>query len=94
MAEILYVCSVFLFFAYSVLWVCVMINDMRFFSTDGEIDGYEHFEIRIERTAAGLGLSIAGGLGSTPFKGDDQGIFISRITDGGPADLADLRVSW
>lgn len=62
---------------------------------DGEpdSDGYEHFEMKIERTAAGLGLSIAGGLGSTPFKGDDQGIFISRITDGGPADLADLRVS-
>ncbi|XP_065213379.1 protein lap4 [Planococcus citri] len=60
--------------------------------TDGEFDGFEHFEIRIERTSAGLGLSIAGGLGSTPFKGDDQGIFISRITEGGPADLADLRV--
>lgn len=49
-------------------------------------------EIKIDRTNAGLGLSIAGGLGSTPFRGDDQGIFISRITDGGPADLADLRV--
>lgn len=60
---------------------------------DGEFDGFEHFEIKIERTSAGLGLSIAGGLGSTPFKGDDQGIFISRITEGGPADLADLRVS-
>lgn len=49
-------------------------------------------DIKIDRTNAGLGLSIAGGLGSTPFRGDDQGIFISRITDGGPADLADLRV--
>lgn len=53
----------------------------------------EHFEITIERTANGLGLSIAGGHGSTPYVGDDQGIFISRITEGGPADLADLRVS-
>lgn len=52
----------------------------------------EQYEIQIERTAAGLGLSIAGGRGSTPFKGDDEGIFISRVTEGGPADLADLRV--
>ena len=52
----------------------------------------EQLEIHIERTAAGLGLSIAGGRGSTPFKGDDEGIFISRVSEGGPADLADLRV--
>jgi len=38
-------------------------------------------------------LSIAGGRGSTPFKGDDEGIFISRITEGGPADLAGLKVA-
>lgn len=63
---------------------------------DGETDAeeMEHFEIKIERTSTGLGLSIAGGHGSTPFRGDDQGIFISRITEGGPADLADLRVSF
>ncbi|KAE8739367.1 hypothetical protein FOCC_FOCC015138 [Frankliniella occidentalis] len=52
----------------------------------------EQYNIHIERTSAGLGLSIAGGLGSTPFKGDDEGIFISRVTEGGPADLAGLRV--
>ncbi|XP_065721773.2 uncharacterized protein scrib isoform X25 [Drosophila suzukii] len=52
----------------------------------------EQYEIHIERTAAGLGLSIAGGKGSTPFKGDDDGIFISRVTEAGPADLAGLRV--
>lgn len=39
-----------------------------------------------------MGLSIAGGRGSTPFKGDDEGIFISRVTEGGPADYAGLRV--
>lgn len=38
-------------------------------------------------------MSIAGGRGSTPFKGDDEGIFISRITEGGPADLAGLKVA-
>jgi protein scribble len=52
----------------------------------------ERLEIHIERTSAGLGLSIAGGRGSTPYKGDDEGIFISRVTEGGPADLAGLRV--
>ncbi|KAF2904406.1 hypothetical protein ILUMI_01771 [Ignelater luminosus] len=52
----------------------------------------EKYEIHIERSRAGLGLSIAGGRGSTPFKGDDEGIFISRVTEGGPADLAGLRV--
>ena len=44
------------------------------------------------RDATGLGLSIAGGKGSTPYKGDDEGIFISRITDGGPAEKAGLKV--
>lgn len=52
----------------------------------------ETYEIHIERTSAGLGLSIAGGRGSTPFKGNDEGIFISRVTEGGPADLAGLKV--
>lgn len=52
----------------------------------------ESYEIHIERTSAGLGLSIAGGRGSTPFKGDDEGIFISRVTENGPADLAGLKV--
>lgn len=52
----------------------------------------EVYEIHIERTSAGLGLSIAGGKGSTPFKGNDDGIFISRVTEGGPADLAGLKV--
>uniref|UniRef100_A0A182MSE2 PDZ domain-containing protein n=1 Tax=Anopheles culicifacies TaxID=139723 RepID=A0A182MSE2_9DIPT len=52
----------------------------------------ERLEIHIERTSAGLGLSIAGGRGSTPFKGDDEGIFISRVTERGPADMAGLKV--
>nr|XP_034828453.1 protein lap4-like isoform X7 [Maniola hyperantus] len=49
-------------------------------------------EVRIARAAGGLGLSIAGGRGSTPYIGDDDGIFISRVTPSGPAYLAGLRV--
>ncbi|XP_050533577.1 protein lap4-like isoform X2 [Daktulosphaira vitifoliae] len=60
---------------------------------DGEMVGKEELmEVRIERTSAGLGLSIAGGRNSTPFKGNDEGIFVSRLTPDGPADLAGLRV--
>ena len=53
----------------------------------------EVLEISFCRADKGLGLSIAGGLGSTPFKGDDEGVFISRVTPGGPADEAGLRVN-
>ncbi|VVC92563.1 unnamed protein product [Leptidea sinapis] len=49
-------------------------------------------EVRIARAAGGLGLSIAGGRGSTPYVGDDEGIFISRVTPNGPAYMAGLRV--
>ena len=45
-----------------------------------------------QRAASGLGLSIAGGRGSTPFRGEDQDVFISKVLDGGPADLAGLKV--
>jgi protein scribble len=47
--------------------------------------------IHFERADKGLGLSIAGGLGSTPYKDNDEGIFISRVTAGGPADIAGLK---
>ncbi|XP_076348161.1 uncharacterized protein LOC143245792 [Tachypleus tridentatus] len=46
----------------------------------------------LRRSSAGLGLSIAGGKGSTPYKGEDEGIFISRITDGGPAHQSGLKI--
>uniref|UniRef100_A0A7E5A261 PDZ domain-containing protein n=1 Tax=Panagrellus redivivus TaxID=6233 RepID=A0A7E5A261_PANRE len=50
-------------------------------------------QIVIRRSAnAGLGLSIAGGLESTPFVGNDTGLFVSKLTPGGAAELAGLRV--
>ncbi|MCP9263109.1 Leucine-rich repeat-containing protein 1 [Dirofilaria immitis] len=55
--------------------------------------GVEILNIKINRDAnGGLGLSIAGGLESTPYKDDDTGLFVSKLTDGGPAMIAGLRV--
>ncbi|XP_061463257.1 protein scribble homolog isoform X4 [Rhineura floridana] len=48
--------------------------------------------LSIVRQTGGLGISIAGGKGSTPYKGDDEGIFISRVSDEGPAAHAGVRV--
>ncbi|KAJ1362447.1 hypothetical protein KIN20_021990 [Parelaphostrongylus tenuis] len=51
-------------------------------------------KISIVRDANGhLGLSIAGGLGSTPFVEGDCSLFVSRVTPDGPASLAGLRVN-
>merc|ERR1719312_352519 len=50
----------------------------------------QEVRIEFERGGKGLGLSIAGGLGSTPYKLNDEGIFISRVTPGGPARVAGL----
>ena len=49
-------------------------------------------ELVINREGGGLGLSIAGGKGSTPFVEDDDSIFISRITPNGAACNAGIRV--
>uniref|UniRef100_A0A3Q3B1Y4 Protein scribble homolog n=1 Tax=Kryptolebias marmoratus TaxID=37003 RepID=A0A3Q3B1Y4_KRYMA len=46
----------------------------------------------IVRQTGGLGISIAGGKGSTPYKGDDEGIFISRVSEEGPAARAGVKV--
>ncbi|OZC05277.1 hypothetical protein X798_07713 [Onchocerca flexuosa] len=55
--------------------------------------GVEILNIKIHRDInGGLGLSIAGGLESTPYKDDDTGLFVSKLTDGGPAMNAGLRV--
>ncbi|KAM8966326.1 protein scribble homolog [Pelodytes ibericus] len=52
----------------------------------------EELTLTILRQTGGLGISIAGGKGSTPYKGDDEGIFISRVAEEGPAALAGVRV--
>ena len=37
------------------------------------------------RDSSGLGFSIAGGQGATPFKDTSESIFVSKITEGGTA---------
>ena len=63
---------------------------MIIFSFLGPLPILRQIDIRFERGDKGLGLSIAGGLGSTPYKPNDEGIFISRVTPGGPAAIAGL----
>lgn len=49
--------------------------------------------VTLERApGGGLGLSIAGGVGSVPFRGLDQGIFVSRLAPGGLAETSGLKV--
>ncbi|XP_071340938.1 protein scribble homolog isoform X18 [Trachinotus anak] len=52
----------------------------------------EEHTLNILRQTGGLGISIAGGKGSTPYKGDDEGIFISRVSEEGPAARAGVKV--
>ncbi|XP_056104385.1 protein scribble homolog isoform X15 [Rhinichthys klamathensis goyatoka] len=52
----------------------------------------EELNLSILRQTGGLGISIAGGKGSTPYKGDDEGIFISRVAEEGPAARAGVKV--
>ncbi|XP_042748388.1 protein scribble homolog isoform X5 [Lagopus leucura] len=45
----------------------------------------ERYSTCLMRNEKGLGFSIAGGKGSTPYRAGDTGIFISRIAEGGAA---------
>jgi len=42
---------------------------------------------KLRRTDQGMGFSIAGGMGSTPFQDNDPGIFVSKVVEGGQADV-------
>lgn len=41
----------------------------------------------------GLGLSIAGGKDTPPFKDNDEGIFVSRVTRDGPTEAAGVKTN-
>ena len=58
-----------------------------------ECKSYVHqVHLTIHRQGGGLGLSIAGGKASTPYIGDDESIFISRVTEEGAAERAGILV--
>lgn len=40
----------------------------------------------------GLGLTVAGGLGSQPYRDQEPGIFVARVVPGGAADAAGLKL--
>ncbi|XP_029376248.1 protein scribble homolog [Echeneis naucrates] len=49
-------------------------------------------QIKVSGQRGSLGISIAGGKGSLPYKDHDEGIFISRVTKGGPSEKAGVHV--
>ncbi|XP_028845143.1 protein scribble homolog [Denticeps clupeoides] len=49
-------------------------------------------QIKVCGQRGSLGISIAGGKGSLPYKETDEGIFISRVSKGGPAEKAGVHV--
>lgn len=54
------------------------------------ISSLQIINISIVRNELGLGLSIAGGVGSSPYKEDDAAIFISKVMRNGAAHMAGL----
>ncbi|XP_034538641.1 protein scribble homolog [Notolabrus celidotus] len=49
-------------------------------------------QIKVSGQRGSLGFSIAGGRGSLPYKDNDEGIFISRVTKGGASEKAGVHV--
>ncbi|KAJ8248091.1 hypothetical protein GJAV_G00238210 [Gymnothorax javanicus] len=49
-------------------------------------------QVKIYGQRGGLGISIAGGRGSLPYKEHDEGVFISRVAKGGPAEKAGIHI--
>lgn len=43
-------------------------------------------ETTLHKDGGGLGFSIAGGKGSLPYKGNDESVYISKLTPGGAAE--------
>ncbi|XP_013860481.1 protein scribble homolog [Austrofundulus limnaeus] len=52
----------------------------------------DELQIKLVGQSGRLGISIAGGKGSLPYKDHDEGIFISRVAKGGPSEKAGIHV--
>lgn len=62
---------------------------------DDPSSGWQVMDIVVRRAdhhKPGLGLSIAGGKDTPPFKDNDEGIFVSKVTRGGPAEAAGVKM--
>ncbi|AWP14114.1 putative leucine-rich repeat-containing protein 1 isoform 2 [Scophthalmus maximus] len=57
-----------------------------------EIEQPEELKIKVSGQRGSLGISIAGGKGSLPYREHDEGVFISRVTEGGPSEKAGIHV--
>ncbi|XP_015230008.1 PREDICTED: protein scribble homolog [Cyprinodon variegatus] len=53
---------------------------------------FYQLQIKVSGQSGRLGISIAGGKGSLPYKDHDEGIFISRVAQGGPSEKAGIHV--
>ncbi|XP_027133160.1 protein scribble homolog isoform X2 [Larimichthys crocea] len=49
-------------------------------------------QIKVSGQRGSLGISIAGGKGSLPYKDHDEGVFISRVNKGGASEKAGIHV--
>ncbi|XP_029305580.1 beta-2-syntrophin-like [Cottoperca gobio] len=49
-------------------------------------------QIKVSGQSGSLGISIAGGKGSMPYRDHDEGIFISRVNKGGASEKAGVHV--
>ncbi|KAM6997287.1 uncharacterized protein LKV04_006021 [Tautogolabrus adspersus] len=49
-------------------------------------------QIKVSGQRGSLGFSIAGGRGSLPYKDNDEGIFISRVSTGGASEKAGVHI--
>ncbi|KAJ3609941.1 hypothetical protein NHX12_022035 [Muraenolepis orangiensis] len=58
----------------------------------GDLSMALELQIKVCGQSSGLGLSIAGGKDSLPYREQDDGIFISRLSGGGPSDKAGVHV--
>ncbi|CAD5228076.1 unnamed protein product [Bursaphelenchus okinawaensis] len=68
-------------------------NRQPFPAAPGNSSNSETRRLTIRREPnVGLGLSIAGGIESTPFIDNDTGLFVSKLTPGAPAEKAGLLV--
>ncbi|CAF0852174.1 unnamed protein product [Didymodactylos carnosus] len=68
-------------------------KDSKQFSSRPMTIQHEQITLLIRRTQnLGLGISIAGGVGSTPYKDNDYGIFITKVSEEGPSGQAGLIV--